>query len=188
MKLYDYMKLSQRDYDVHDDVYCACVTCCWMEEDSKDNYEKFCIKLMKLVDVVDGSENGCEMTAKWSSLIDKHIDMFRKFSDEYWSVHYDDDDDFKYQWILEFDGYMAGYVSEDFYPTLVKLLEEIEQKENPLPYSFAQIEAAIKDRQACLDHLMTKDGNPKQGVRPDAIEANKIAVWAMQQVLELMVY
>lgn len=189
MKLYDYMKLTQRDYDVYDDVYDTCVVCCWIDEDEANTPdEMFSIKLMKMVDIVVGSENGCQLTAKWSALIDQYVDLFRCFADKHWYETPDDDDDLKYEWVREIDAYMAGCVSEDFYPVLIELLEEIERKESPLPYSFAQIEAIIKDCQACLDHLMTKDGNPKQGVRPEAIEANKIAVWAMQQVLELMVY
>ena len=40
-----------------------------------------------------------------------------------------DEDEFIYQWINEIHLYMAGYVSEDFYETLVKFVDSLEFKE-----------------------------------------------------------
>ena len=190
MKLYDFMKIAKSDYDVRDSAYDAVVTCCYISERHiEDLYDGFCVKLMSMVDLEEEFCDDSTLTAHWHELIAGNMELFRKFARAEWYDSYEnDDDEFIYQWIDALHQYMAGNVDEETYGDLIELLEEIEQKENPLPYSFAQIEAAIKDRQDCINHLMTKDGNPKHDVRPEAIEANKIAVWAMQQVLELMVY
>ena len=38
MKLYDYMKLSQADYDTCDTEYDACVTVCCIDEEDEENW------------------------------------------------------------------------------------------------------------------------------------------------------
>ena len=128
MKLYEIMKLSQNDYDTCDTVYDAGVTVCYIdEEDAKDSYDKFCIELMKKVEVE--SLNNDTITVKWTELIQNNMEKFKEFTKENWyeSCQYEDDEDeFIYQWINEIHYYFAGYVSEDFYDELVKLVESLE--------------------------------------------------------------
>ena len=128
MKLYDFMKMSENDYDTFDAVYDADVTVCFIEENkSNDSYEKFCIELMKKVEVE--KVNGDILIVKWTELIQNNMEKFRAFTKENWyeSCQYEDDEDeFIYQWINEIHQYMAGNVSEDFYDELVKLVETLE--------------------------------------------------------------
>lgn len=128
MKLYDFIKLTEADYDTEDTVYCAGVTVCYIEENGKnDNYDKFCIELMKKAEVEKVS--GDTILVKWTELIQNNMDKFRKFTKENWyeNCQYEnDDDEFIYQWINEIHQYMAGNVSEDFYEKLVELVETLE--------------------------------------------------------------
>lgn len=128
MKLYDFMKMTQNDYDTEDTVYCAIVTVCYIEEDEiNDNYDKFCIELMKKVEMVEQVGDG--LLVKWTELIQNNMEKFRAFTAKNWyeSCQYEnDDDEFIYQWINEIHQYMAGNVSEDFYDELVKLVESLE--------------------------------------------------------------
>ena len=128
MKLYDFIKLTEKDYDTEDTVYCATVTVCFIEENkNNDSYEKFCIELMKKVEVEKVFDNA--ILVKWTDLIQNNMEKFRAFSAENWyeSCQYEnDDDEFIYQWINEIDSYMAGYVAEDFYNELVKFVATLE--------------------------------------------------------------
>lgn len=128
MKLYDFLKISQNDFDTEDTIYCAVVTVCYIEEDeTNDNYDKFCIELMKKVEVE--KQIGDALLVKWTELIRNNMDKFRAFTAENWheNCQYENnDDEFIYQWIKEIHYYMAGYVSEDFYDELVKLIETLE--------------------------------------------------------------
>lgn len=125
MKLYDFMKLSEEDYDTYDTVYDAEVTVCYIEENGKnDSYEKFCIELMKKVDIekIDGDS----LIVKWTEFITENMDKFKEFTKENWyeSCQYEDDEDeFIYQWINEIHQYLVGNVSEDVYDKLVKFVE-----------------------------------------------------------------
>ena len=126
MKLYELMKLSEGDYDTYDTVYDACVTVCYIdEEDAEDNYDKFCINIMKKVKVVriiPGSHLVCE----WANLIQNNMEKFREFAEKHWNNQYEDDEDeFIYQWIKEIHYYLAGYVSEDLYDTLVEFVDSL---------------------------------------------------------------
>ena len=122
MKLYDYLKLAENDFDTEDTVYCTGVTVCYIEEnESNDDYDKFCIELMKKAEVE--KVGGDIILVKWTDLIKKNMDKFRAFTAENWHRQYkNDDDEFICQWINEIHYYMAGYVSEDFYKNLVKLV------------------------------------------------------------------
>lgn len=124
MKLYDVMKMAQADYDTYDTVFDAVVTVCYIEEnEANDNYDKFCIELMKKVEV--DRISGMELIVKWTEFIKNNMDKFRAFTKEHWyenCQYEDDEDEFIYQWINEFHGYMAGNVSEDFYGTLVEFV------------------------------------------------------------------
>lgn len=128
MKLYDFVKVSQSDYDTYDTVFDAAVTVCYIEENSNnDNYEKFCIELMKKVEVE--KINGDVVVVEWAELIQKNMEKFKEFTAENWyeSCQYEDDEDeFIYQWISEIHQYMAGNVSEDFYGELVEFVEKLE--------------------------------------------------------------
>ena len=125
MKLYDIIKISEEDYDTYDTVYDAVVTVCYIEEnDTNDNYDKFCIELMKKVEV--DHINGDGLAVKWTEFIYNNMEKFRAFTEKYWGRKYrDDEDEFVYQWINEIHLYMAGYVSEDFYSILVKFVDSL---------------------------------------------------------------
>lgn len=128
MKLYDFMKVSEADWDTYDTVYDAAVTACYIEEDeSNDNYDKFCINLMKKVELE--KQSGDILIVKWTELIQSNMEKFKAFTAKHWyeSCQYEDDEDeFIYQWINEIHSYMAGCVSEDFYDTLVEFVETLE--------------------------------------------------------------
>lgn len=126
MKLYDFLKISQNDFDTEDTIYCAVVTVCYIdEEDAEDNYDKFCIELMKKVEMEKQVGDG--LLVKWTELIQNNMEKFKEFAREHWITAYEnDDDEFIYQWIKEIHYYMAGYVDEDFYDNLVKLVENLE--------------------------------------------------------------
>ena len=126
MKLYDFMKISQNDFDTEDTIYCAVVTVCYIdEEDINDNYARFCIDLMKKVEMEKQIGDG--LLVKWTELIQNNMEKFRAFAKEHWINSYEDDEEeFVYQWIKEIHYYMAGYVSMDFYDNLVKFVESLE--------------------------------------------------------------
>lgn len=128
MKLYDFLKISQNDFDTCDTVYDTGITVCYIdEEDADDNYDKFCIELMKKVEV--DKQNDDILIVKWTELIENNMEKFRAFTAKNWyeNCQYEDDnDEFIYQWINEIDQYMAGNVSIDFYDELVKLVETLE--------------------------------------------------------------
>lgn len=128
MKLYDFLKVAQNDFDTCDTVYDAGVTVCFIDEaDATDNYDKFCIELMKKVEV--DKQNDDILLVKWTDLIQNNMEKFRAFTKENWYAncqYEDDDDEFIYQWINEIHQYMAGNVAEDFYDELIKLVQTLE--------------------------------------------------------------
>ena len=128
MKLYDYLKLTKNCFDTADTVFDAVVTVDFIEENkNNDNYDKFCIELMKKAEVE--KVNNDTPIVKWTELIQNNMDKFKEFTAENWyeSCQYEDDEDeFIYQWINEIHQYMAGNVSEDFYKKLVELVETLE--------------------------------------------------------------
>lgn len=128
MKLYDFLKISQNDFDTYDTVFDTGVTVCYIdEEDAEDSYDKFCIELMKKVEVEE--QNDDILIVKWTELIQNNMEKFRAFTAKHWyeiCQYEDDEDEFIYQWINEIHQYMAGNVSEKFYDKLVKLVETLE--------------------------------------------------------------
>lgn len=128
MKLYEIMKLSEADYDTYDTVYDAGITVCYIaENEARDNYDKFCIEMMKKVEVE--KINGDILIVKWTELIQNNMKKFKAFTKENWyenCQYEDDEDEFIYQWINEIHQYMAGNVDEDFYGELVKLVDSLE--------------------------------------------------------------
>ena len=126
MTLYEFMKMSECDYDTYDVDFDAIVTVCLPDEDDNlDAYGKFCFEIIKKVDVVKVADTG--LIVDWSGFIKRNIEQLREFADEYWYNNYvDDDDEFIYQWINEIHAYLAGYVSEDIYEKLVELVETLD--------------------------------------------------------------
>lgn len=124
MTLYEYIQMTECDYDTYDTTYDAEVTVCHIYKEN-DNYDKFCNGIIKKVDVV--KIYGDSLTVNWCELIERNIDKFKWFAREYWAYDYEDDvDEFIYQWISEIHMYMAGYVSEDFYSVLNKFIDSLE--------------------------------------------------------------
>lgn len=127
MKLYDFMKMSECDYDTYDTEYDACVTVCFIDEEdeARDSYYKFCADIMRKVQVE--KHNGDILIVNWTKLVNDNMEKFKAFTEKHWKYTYEDDEDeFIYQWINEIQAYMAGYVSESFYDTLVKFVESLE--------------------------------------------------------------
>lgn len=126
MKLYEFMKLTEADYDTYDTVYDACVTVCYIDEEdeAKDSYYKFCSSIMKKVEMI--KQNGDILIVDWTKLIRDNMEHFKLFTENNWNYHYEDDEDeFMYQWIKEIHYYMAGYVAEEVYEELVELVGKL---------------------------------------------------------------
>ena len=128
MKLYDFIKMTEADYDTYDTVYDNGITVCFIEEDPEnDAYDNFCIGIMKKVEMEKC--NGDILIVNWTKLVTENMSKFRTFTKEHWyenRQYEDDEDNFIYAWINEIHAYMAGYVSEDFYETLVEFVETLE--------------------------------------------------------------
>ena len=123
MTLYEYLKMSEADYDTYDTKYDAVVTVCYIDEEC-DAYDKFCNGIIKRVDVV--KINADSLTVTWSELIERNMSKFKAFTKKHWKYHYKNDiDEFEYQWINEIHMYMAGYVSEDFYSVLNEFVDSL---------------------------------------------------------------
>lgn len=127
MTLYEYLKMSENDFDTYDITYDAVVTVCYIaDEDERDEYDKFCNGIIKKVDVVHIDTH--YLTVNWTELIERNIDKFKAFTKENWyeSCQYEDDiDEFIYQWINEIHQYMAGNVDIDFYSILNELVDSL---------------------------------------------------------------
>lgn len=128
MTLYEYLKVTENDFDTYDTVYDTGVTVCYIaDEDEEDEYDKFCNGIIKKVDVVEMNDDS--PIVNWTKMIERNMDKFKAFTKENWyeNCQYEDDvDEFIYQWINEIDQYMAGNVSMDFYNELNKLVESLE--------------------------------------------------------------
>lgn len=124
MTLYEYIKMSEADYDTYDIEYDAEVTVCFIEEEN-DAYDKFCNGIIKKVDVV--KINADSLVVNWNELIERNMYRFKEFTKKHWKYQYENDtDEFIYQWINEIHMYIAGYVGESFYPTLNKFVDSLE--------------------------------------------------------------
>lgn len=124
MNLFDYINIAQKDFDVADAVYDTSVTVCHIEEENCA-YDKFCNGIIKKVEVIKQTDD-IILVANWTDLIKRNMEKFRAFSMRHWAFEYKDEDEFIYQWINEIHAYMGGYVSEDFYNTLVEFVETLE--------------------------------------------------------------
>ena len=125
MTLYEYLKMTEGDFDTYDTKYDAVVTVCYIDEESEcDNYDKFCNSIIKKVNVV--KVNGDVLIVDWCELIERNLVKFKDFTEEYWKYKYEDDiDEFMYQWINEIHLYMAGYVDEELYSVLNKFVDNL---------------------------------------------------------------
>ena len=123
MKLYEFLKVTQRDYDCYDTNYDACVTVCYIDE-VRDKYDKFCVELTKKVDVVVQTSD-TSLACDWSKLIADNYDVFKAFTIVNWARDYEDESEFIYQWIHELNVYVAGSVSEKFYNKLCQLIKTL---------------------------------------------------------------
>ena len=125
MSLYEYMNEYQEDVDTYDTEYDAVVTVCFTEEeDAEDNYDRFCLDIIKKVQVESFAHG--DVIVDWSGMIKANLEKFKEFTSKYWKYQYEDDEDeFIYQWIREIHYYLAGYVGENTYKALNKLLENI---------------------------------------------------------------
>lgn len=125
MTLYEYLKISEGDFDTYDTTYDAIVTVCYIaDEDEEDEYDKFCNGIIKKVNVVHIDTH--YLTVDWTAMIERNIDKFKAFTKENWRYQYEDDiDEFIYQWVNEIHYYIAGYVSEDFYILLNNLVNSL---------------------------------------------------------------
>ena len=126
MTLFEYLQMTESDFDTYDTKYDTGVTVCHIyEEDEADEYDKFCNGIIKKVNVVE--IHGDTLTVNWSELIERNIDKFKKFTKKHWRYQYEDNtDEFVYQWINEIHAYMAGYVGESFYSKLNKFVDSME--------------------------------------------------------------
>lgn len=126
MTLYEYLKMTEGDFDTYDTKYDAVVTVCYIDEESEcDNYDKFCNSIIKKVNVV--KVNGDVLIVDWCELIERNLVKFKDFTEEYWKYKYEDDiDEFMYQWINEIHLYMAGYVDEYLYSVLNNFIDTLE--------------------------------------------------------------
>lgn len=123
MTLYEYLKMTECDYDTYDTKYDNGVTVCYIDEEN-DEYDKFCNGIVKKVDVIKISGN--ILTVDWSRLIERNFDKFKDFAKKHWRRQYEaDNDEFEYQWINEIHMYMAGYVSESFYSVLNEFVDSL---------------------------------------------------------------
>ena len=126
MTLYEYLQMREDDFDTYDTVYDTGVTICYIEKE-KDEYDRFCNGIIKKVDVVE--INGDSPIVNWTELIERNMVKFKAFTKRHWyeNCQYEDDmDEFIYQWINEIHMYMAGYVDEDFYFELNRLVDSLE--------------------------------------------------------------
>ena len=122
MTVYTFIKETRKDgwfdRDTYDTVFDACITLCVdLNTTSDEYYYKFCNDLLKYVEIDEITDN-C-VTLKWYDMIANNIDLFRKFTENYWynPESFDDDDDLIYEWINELDGFFAGNTSESVYKT-----------------------------------------------------------------------
>ena len=123
MTLYDFIKVTNRDYDTYDTEMDAEVTVCAFDEEdekSEDYYEKFRIGIMKFVEVAKGLST-CEITCKWTEMIEHNISVFKEFTRKNWRNQYEDDEDeFIFQWINEINQLSAGNCCESVYKDFVE--------------------------------------------------------------------
>lgn len=124
--VYEFMCLTQGDYDINDSELDTSVTVVYIEEsDDNDTHEQFCIELLKKVKLNSFTNNCVE--ADWSALIRENKELFTQFMKENWKQQYTDEEEFIYQWIKEIHLYLAGYTYDDMYAKMLDVLKIIKQ-------------------------------------------------------------
>lgn len=124
--LYDFLNITQKDFDTYDTEYNASVTVCYLGKSEHDEYDEFCNAIMKKVNVIKQT-NDISLIVNWNDLITNNMEKFKTFAKEHWVMQYENDiDEFIYQWIKEIDLYMAGNVSMNFYKILNKFVNTLE--------------------------------------------------------------
>ena len=83
MTLYEFVNGFQRDFDACDDVFDTSVTVCYIldEEELNDDYDRFCIGIIKKVEMVRQVDD-CVLTCKWTDMIKRNMDKFIAFAKE----------------------------------------------------------------------------------------------------------
>lgn len=124
INLYDFLVVSNCDYDTYDTDYEGIVTCVGIDKEPTDKYEEFYQKMCKKVEVIHSSNNG--LIVNWSNLIERNLDKFKEFTNKHWKYKYEDDDtELVYQWINEIHLYFAGYVGDNFYAILCEFADTL---------------------------------------------------------------
>lgn len=122
MTVYEYIKMNRCDYDVYDNEFDACITCCDCSEDyggeDDEFYYKFYTGIQKLANVVEIKKDW--IIADWSAMIRHNKAILEEYMYKNWKRDYEDEDDFIYEWIREFHLWGAGYVIESAYEDFVK--------------------------------------------------------------------
>lgn len=119
-----FLATTQSDWDIEDKIFDEVVTCCFNEDEPTDNYDRFCDALYSKVTMVN---EGDWPVADWSGFVTKNFEKFKEFSNKYWNDSYDDDEEeFVYQWVTEFHGFLAGYTTERIYGILADLINKME--------------------------------------------------------------
>ena len=129
MTLYELVTIAQDDFDTYDTVYDAEVTVCYIPEPFKENYDRFCMEIIKKVEVEKFDVSDASAVCKWADLVTRNMEKFRAFTKRHWfedCQYEDDDDEFVYQWITEIHNYTCGMVCENTYGVLVELVSELE--------------------------------------------------------------
>lgn len=124
INLYDFLVVSNCDYDTYDTEYDGIITCTGIDNEPEDKYEEFYHKMCKKVEIVNVGKYG--LTVNWSCLIERNLEKFKEFTNKHWNYTYEDDDtELIYQWVNELHLYFAGYVSEKFYETLCEFADTL---------------------------------------------------------------
>ena len=122
MTVYEYIKTSGCDYDVYDDEFDACITCCDCSEDDggedDEFYYRFYAGIQKLANVVEIKKDW--IIADWSAMIRHNKAILEEYMYKNWKRDYEDEDDFVYEWIREFHLWGAGYTNEITYKDFVE--------------------------------------------------------------------
>lgn len=119
MTVYEYLKMTNGDYDTYDTEFDTCVTCVdCSDSENEDNYYRFYSGIQKLVNVIEIKKD--ILIANWSEMIRKNKVILEEFMKERWIKQYEDEEDFIYEWIREFHLWGAGYASESTYKDFVE--------------------------------------------------------------------
>lgn len=130
MNLYDFLRISDKDYDTFDATFDICVTCVSVVESPDNDYtDLFSIALYKVVEVIPEKSTQSHPCVNWAGLITAHYDKFQSFMKKYWITQYSDKDEFIYQWINELHLMLAGNGTDSAYKELIILIESLTEED-----------------------------------------------------------